>query len=175
MAVRATSSPPLLREASREGTVEPSETSQHATRLQPRRLERGEALLHRDVESPIATQLHGLLSVAGKVLPVDEGHGHPCTAGRSVPGLLRDIFGRIEPAVGEGDVVGVDVIPLHEHGEAAALGHLDGAPVVLSVLVAEDAPGGDVRTQPVLVERVSEEQHRLELVLKQLDGFELDI
>jgi len=37
--------------------------------------------------------------------------------------------------------VGVHRIPLVEHGETAALADLDGAPVLLCVLVAEDVAG----------------------------------
>jgi hypothetical protein len=47
----------------------------------------------------------------------------------------------------------VDEVPLVEHREAAAFADLDGAPVLLHTVVAEDAAGRLVRAEAVLVDR----------------------
>ena len=64
---------------------------------------------------------------------------------------------RHERVVGEAqqvDHVGVHEVPLVENGEAAALADLDGAPVLLHVVVAEDPAGRRTRPEPVLVDGV---------------------
>ncbi len=50
------------------------------------------------------------------------------------------------------DDVGVDEVPLVQHGEAAALADLDRAPVLFHAVVAEDPAGRRARPEPVLVD-----------------------